>query len=298
MLLKKLLVLILTIGLVAGVSSNVLADSSSTADAETNVGIDNNQELSQGIDNSDRSAASVTIDDHSTSKSKVYNRQFVNPGNTPIPGTNGFFTAPTPDSSFRQVAEFIYYLTGDPQAVSVQLTEGACEALAKGGDVDSNIQIVRERLAVAKADQDGVKWITISMIKPVVENGKLIRVAKADLRVAGFVTAEADDADTDSFQVIGKLALKVIDFGLDHLQITAEGAHRMVEASGWGIGAFTTGAKVSDGGTVSGLIGGGTGYAQNEAGPEDRPWIQGNAGLGLVRGFDREPVNYTAPVTK
>lgn len=294
--LKKMLVLILTIGLVAGFSSNVFADS--TADANANVGVDNSQVLSQGVDNSDRSAATVNIDDNSSNKSKVYNRQFVNPGNTPIPGTNGFFTAPTPDSSFRQVAEFIYYLTGDADAVSVQLTEGACEALAKGGDVDSNIQIVRQRLAVAKADQDGVKWITISMIKPVVEDGKLVRVAKADLRIAGFVTAEADDADTDSFQVIGKLALKVIAANLDHLQITAEGAHRKVEASGFGIGFYTVGAQVSQGGQTSGLAGGGLGYATNEAGPEDRPWIQGNAGLGLVRSFDREPVNYTAPVTK
>lgn len=276
---KKLLILIVSICLVAGVSSNVLA-LNNQADAEASSG------------------SSIETTDNSTNTSKVYNRQFVNPGNTPIPGTNGFFTAPTPDSSFRQVAEFIYYLTGDANAVSVQLTEGACEALAKGGDVDSNIQIVRQRLAVAKADQDGVKWITISMIKPVVEDGVVVGVNKADLRIAGFVTAEADDADTDSFQVIGKLALKVIAANLDHLQITAEGAHRKVEASGFGIGFYTVGAQVSQGGQTSGLAGGGLGYATNEAGPEDRPWIQGNAGLGLVRSFDREPVDYTAPVTK
>ena len=295
---KKLIITALTIGLIAGMSSIGFAETSSNASANTNVGIDNNQTLGQAIDNSDRSGASVTIDDHSSSKSKVYNRQFVNPGNTPIPGTNGFFTAPTPDSSFRQVAELIYYLTGDANATYVNLTEGACEALAKGGDVDSNIQVVRERLQVAQADQDGVKWITISMMKPIVRDGKVIRVDKADLRIAGFATAEADDADTDSFQVIGKLALKAIAAKLDHIQITAEGAHRAVEASGWGVGMYTTGAKVSDGGTISGVAGGGLGYAQNEASTEDRPWVQANVGLGLVRTFDREPVEYEAPVTK
>jgi hypothetical protein len=237
---KKMLVLILTIGLVAGFSSNVLADSSATADANTSV----------GIDNSDRSAAS--IDDHSTNTSKVYNRQFVNPGNVPFPQTNGFFTAPTPDSSFRQVRELIFALTGDPNATSVNLTEGACEELAKGGDVESNIQIVRDRLRVAKADQDGTRWITLSMIAPIVQDGKLVGVKKTDFRVAGFAVAEADDGDTDSFQVIGKLADQAIEAG----------------------------------------------YASNEAGPEDRPWVQANIGLGLVRNFDREPVEYEAPVTK
>jgi hypothetical protein len=281
---KKALIIALSFGLIVGMSSNVFADSEANANANANVNTENtqNQNTDQDNDQTNNQGMSLDQSDHSNNKSKVYNRQFVNPGNTPIPGTNGFFTAPTPDSSFRQVAEFIYYLSGDANAVSVNLTEGACEVLAKGGDVDTNIQIVRERLAIAKADKDGVKWITISMLKPVVEDGKLISVAKADLEVAGFVSAEADDADTDSFMVIGKAALKVINAGLDHLQITAEGAHRAVEASGWGIGAYSTAAKVSDGGTLSGVAGGGLGYAQNEASTEDRPWIQGNAGLGFI----------------
>ena len=291
---KKLLIVALSIGLIVGMSSNVFADTANanaTANTAANAG-SNSGGNTMGQD------LAIDQSDHSTTKSKVYNRQFVNPGNTPIPGTNGFFTAPTPDSSFRQIAEFIYYLTGDENAVSVQLTEGACEKLAAGGDINSNIQIVRERLQVAKADQDGVKWITISMIKPIVKDGVLVGVNKAKLRIAGFATAEADDADTDSFQVIGKLALKAIAAGLDHLQVTAEGAHRKVEASGWGVGFYTVGAQVSSGGQTSGLAGGGMGYAKNEAGPEDRPWIQGNIGLGLVREFDREAVDYTAPVTK
>jgi hypothetical protein len=266
---KKMLIIMLSIGLVAGISSNVFADQSANANAEVN-----SQQVQ--VDESAQSASITTTDN---SRNTVNNRQFVNPGVTPIPGTNGFFTAPTPDSSFRQVKELIYYLTGDPNAVSVNLTEGACENLAKGADVDINLQVVRERFAIAKADKEGVRWITISMIAPVVKDGKVVDLRKEDFNVAGFTSAEADDGNTDSFQVIGKVALKAIKANLNHLQITAEGAHRKVESSGWGIGLYTTGAKVSDGGTVSGLAGGGTGYASNEAGPEDRPWIQGNVGL-------------------
>jgi hypothetical protein len=267
--LKKMFIIMLAIGLVT-FSSNVFA-------GKINVSADANVESTQT--QVDESSQNAIINSTDNSRNKVTNRNFVNPGVTPIPGTNGFFTAPTPDSSFRQVKELIYYLTGDPNAVSVKLTEGACENLAKGADVDITLQVVRDRYATAKADKEGVRWITISMIAPVVKNGKVVDLLKEDINVAGFASAEADDGETDSFQVIGKVALKAIKANLNHLQITAEGAHRKVEASGWGVGFYTTGAKVSDGGTVSGLVGGGTGYASNEAGPEDRPWIQGNVGL-------------------
>ena len=254
---KKMLIIMLAIGLVAGISSNVFAGSEADANADA--------------------GASITTTDNSVNK--VYNRQFVNAGVTPIPGTNGFFTAPTPDSSFRQVKELIFYLTGDPNALSVRLTEGALENLAKGGDVEANIQMVREEVAIAKADDDGVKWLTVSYIAPVVTDGKVTGVRKENLKVGGFADGEADDGDTNSFMVIGRVGLKALKAGFDHLQITSEGAHRKVEASGWGIGTYTVAGTVSDAGKTSGLAGGGLGYAQNETGTEDRPWIQGNVGL-------------------
>lgn len=259
---KKMLIIMLAMGLVVGISSNVFAGAdASVEDVEAN--------------------AAITTTDNSVSN--VYNRQFVNAGVTPIPGTNGFFTAPTPDSSFRTAKELIFYLTGDPTALSVKITEGACESLAKGGDVEANIQMVREEVAKAKADENGDKWITISILSPVFEmkDGKKVMtgVRKENLDVGGFADGEADDGDTNSFMVIGKVADKAIEAGFDHLQITAEGAHRKVEASGWGIGTYGVYGEVSDSGKTSGLVGGGLGYASNETGTEDRPWIQGNVGM-------------------
>lgn len=260
--LRKMLLIMLAIGLVVGVSSNVMA-----GDADATV-----EDVTASIQTTDNS------------KSKVYNRQFVNSGMTPIPGTNGFFTAPTPDSSFRPVRELIFYLTGDPEALSIMLSEGALQNLAKGGDVEANIQMVREDVAKAKADEDGVKWLTLSYIAPIFkvnENGKkiLTGVRKEAIDVGAFGDGEADDGDTNSFMVIGKIGLKAIAKGFNHLQITSEGAHRKVEASGWGIGTYTVGGAISDSGKTSGIVGGGLGYAVNETGTEDRPWIQGNVGM-------------------
>lgn len=260
--LNKMLIILLAMGLVLGMTSNVMAGGDADATVE------------------DVTASISTTDN---SKSKVYNRQFVNSGMTPIPGTNGFFTAPTPDSSFRNARELIFYLTGDTEALSVRLSEGAIENLAKGGDVEANVQMVREEVAIAKADENGTKWLTISIIAPVFEmkEGKKVMtgIRKEAIDVGGFADGEADDGETNSFMVIGKVGLKAIKKGFDHLQITSEGAHRKVEASGWGVGTYTVGGALSDSGKTSGLVGGGLGYASNETGTEDRPWIQGNVGM-------------------
>jgi len=262
--LKKMLFIMLSICLVAGITTNVMAEVEANAEVKD-------------------VTASISTTTTDNSNSKIYNRQFVNSGMTPIPGTNGFFTAPTPDSSFRMAKELIYYLTGDLEAISVNLTEGALENLAKGGDVDANLQIVRADVATAKADDAGVKWLTISIIAPVVKEGKLVGVRKENLTVGGFVDGEADDRETNSFMVIGKCGLKALRAGFGHMQIVTEGAHRAVEASGFGIGTYTVGGAISDSGKTSGLVGGGLGYAQNETSTEDRPWIQANVGMPLIK---------------
>ena len=102
------------------------------------------------------------------------------------------------------------------------------------------------------------------------------------LTVTGLIDAESDDAETNSIQVIAEAALKALKDGNNYMILTAEGAHRKVLASGWGIGFYTTGGQVSDGGQTAGIIGGGTGYSTNETGPEDRPWIQGYVGVIAV----------------
>jgi selenophosphate synthetase-related protein len=103
------------------------------------------------------------------------------------------------------------------------------------------------------------------------------------VKVTGYLDGEADDGDTNSLQVIGEIGLAVVKDGNNYMVLTSEGAHRKVEAEGWGIGFYTTGGIISDSGKASGIMGGGTGYAQNETGPEDRPWIQGYFGVKEVQ---------------
>ena len=235
------------------------------------------------VDNVNAGAESAIIDNSvNTDKSRVYNRQFVNPGVTPLPQTNGFFTAPTPDSSFRSIRDILRAF-GDGKSLRLRMSEGALERLAKGGDVVSHLQIFRGDEQVPRIytkDFDGDKFLTIGIEDPIIEDGKVLGTKKIDgLTTTGLIDGAADDADTKSLQVIGKAGLKALKDGNNFMIITAEGAHRKVEASGWGIGFYTVGGQVSDGGQTSGIVGGGTGYAQNETGPEDRPWIQGYVGV-------------------
>ena len=232
--------------------------------------VGNSFAASADSDSEANSSITTTTTDNSTNK--VYNRQFVNPGVTPLPMTNGFFTAPTPDSSFRSIIDIIKVFG---EGTEVQFSKGALENLAKGGDLDKHIQVVRGADQVArvysKETPENDLWLTITY-----ENAKN-QVDCVD--VTGYLDAESDDADTNSLQVIGEVGLDVVADGNDYMVLTAEGAHRKVEASGWGIGFYTTGGLVSDSGKSSGIMGGGTGYSTNETGPEDRPWIQGYFGV-------------------
>lgn len=212
------------------------------------------------------------FNDNSTTENNVNNRQFVNPGVTPLPHTNGFFTAPTPDSSFRSIVDIIRVMG---KGTEVMFTKGALRNLAKGGDMEKHIQVVRgadqiPRVYGPDTNENDI-WLTITY-----ENAKN-QVDCVD--VTGYMDAEADDADTNSLQVIGEVGLAVVADGNNYMVLTAEGAHRKVEASGWGIGFYTTGGLVSDSGKSSGVMGGGTGYSKNQTGPEDRPWIQGYFGV-------------------
>jgi len=212
------------------------------------------------------SESSITTIDNSVNKSEGA-RFLPNPGNVPIPGTNGFFTAPTPDSSFRSIREIVKM--DDPNAVCLRVTEGTLESWAKGGDTKPNYQLVREPSVLARGNkaENDVRWLDICIETP-----------------KGFVTAalvdnEADDGDTNMLNVLGKAGSMAAKDGVTTLVITAEGAHRAVEASGWGIGLYMLGSDVSKGGSTAGIMGGGTGYASNETQTEDNPWFQGKAGM-------------------
>jgi len=222
------------------------------------------------------SDSSIYTEDNSVNNSENPRARFLpNPGNVPMPGTNGFFTAPTPDSSFRSIREIIKM--DDPNAVCLRVTEGTLEVWASGGDTKPNYQRVREAKVLTrgnKADRvfaDGtkeeVRWLNICIETP------------AGFRTAALVDNEADDGDTNMLHVLGKAGDIAVEDGVSTLVITAEGAHRAVEASGWGIGLYMLGSDVSKGGSTAGIMGGGTGYASNETQTEDNPWFQGKAGM-------------------
>lgn len=251
---KLLIVLLCAVALIISGTAYAENDNSeSEAEAESN------------------SAATVNgFNDNSTNE--VNSRNFVNPGVTPLPHTNGFFTSPTPDSSFRSIVDIIRVMG---EGTEVMFTKGALRNLAKGGDMEKHIQVVRGADQIPRVygpeTDDNEIWLTVTY-----ENPKN-QVDCVD--VTGYLDAEADDADTNSLQVIGEVGLAVVADGNDYMVLTAEGAHRKVEASGWGIGFYTTGGLVSDSGKSSGIMGGGTGWSTNETGPEDRPWIQGYFGV-------------------
>lgn len=258
---KKIVGIICVMMFVCFLAGNASAETSATANAGASA-----QGGGAIVDNSAQGGgATVDNSDHSTNT--VRNYEVVVPGNIPIPGTNGFFTSPTPDSSFRSAKELLRF--GD------KFTEGALESIASNGNVDMNYDYMNGLVKVSDEELANRRWIKI-----ILDDGKV-----EGFSARAIVDAEADDADTNSLQVIAKLALKALRDGCNALVLTAEGAHRVVEADGWGVGFYTVGGAVGNDGLRSVNGGGGTGYAHNATATEDRPWVQGYAGVvGLKEG--------------
>ena len=200
-------------------------------------------------------------------------RYLPNAGVTPIPGTNGFFTAPTPDSSYRDMIEFLRF-------AGPIFSEGAFEEMKKGADLESNFQMFNTANRVKRADaivNEGEET-PIRYVKVVIDrNGNIAK--EGDIRFFAAVDAEADDEETNSVQVLANMGDACADAGGNILVLTKQNAHRRVFASGWGIGFYTVGSQVSSGGQTAGLVGGGTGFAKNRTGPEDMPWLHGYCGV-------------------
>jgi hypothetical protein len=231
---------------------------------------------SDAVSDANSNSGALIDNSHQSSKNTNNDRKLIQ-GVPVMAGTNGFFTSPTPDSSFRSIKDILRAF-GD--GVTLKVTEGALENMAKGGDVDLHLQIIRGNEAVPRATFEDTKWLTIAIEKPILKDGRVVGTEKIhDLATTGLIDGEAGDAETNSVQVIGKCGLKVLKDGNTHMVITTEGAHRKVEASGWGIGTYTVYAGNWDNGKQGGGGGGGLGYATNETGPEDRPWIQGYVGV-------------------
>jgi len=124
---KKLLVAVvaiiaLTVTPMAMAQENGHGKSGSEANADIeNVGANSGSVIDQsGQDNSVRGGNGP--------------RYLPNAGVTPIPGTNGFFTAPTPDSSYRDMVEFLRF-------AGPIFSEGAFEEMKKGADLESKFQM-------------------------------------------------------------------------------------------------------------------------------------------------------------
>jgi len=230
----------------------------------------------------DSKAGAIIDNSGQDNRIKNYDRKLIQ-GIPVTAGTNGFFAAPTPDSSFKSIKDVFHAFS--PGSSALRITEGALENWAKGGDVDPHLQIARDHDMVPRVytKRDDVRWLTLAIEEPVVEivdgKEKVVGTIKiSELQVTGFIDGEADDGETNSLQVIGECGLEALEDGNNYMVITAEGAHRKVEAFGYGFGTYAVYAGNWDSGKQGGGGGGGLGFAANETGPEDRPWIQGYVG--------------------
>lgn len=164
------------------------------------------------------------------------------------------------DVSFRFAVEFVRF-------ISVH-SEDNLRRLARGGDYEMHFtpMVNFEKAPLEAWDGKRYIWIVTGDSHPDGFRG----VAPYDI--------EADDDDTNSFQLIAKAALLAIENGDNVLWINYQGWKDRVNASGWGIGTHAVHAQVTPGGTQSTVGGGGLGYSKNTAGTEMRPFIRGWSG--------------------
>jgi len=190
----------------------------------------------------------VGIDDHSVNEAMEARP---NSGPVPIPGQPGWFTTPTPDGSFQSLKTILQY--------GSVFTEGALEKMASGRvKVDYLVGNDKDEVARVKFADNLKRKIMIVIEKP-----------KANF--VAYANGDARNGKTGSVQVMAAVALAALRDGANVIYFSAEGAHRKVEAFGWGIGLSYVRANESSMGT------GGTGISGGNSGPEDRPWLQGAA---------------------
>jgi len=243
---KKILITIMAISLIALYSVPAFADANANA------------------------GAAAWTDDHSTNTSKVDapDRAFPIPGRVGYGPVINYYGKPLPGSQFRPVESLLMYAN--------IFSEGALEEILTNGtnaDIIVDLNVVREPSVQVRAsyEKGEARWIKIVANQTHLKDHGLI----------GYVTSEADDRKTDMLEVIAAAALEAIREGSDVLQIVAQGAARDTETSGWGIGFNTTQATMLNGGSTgsggANVSSGGTGYSQAWAGMRDKPWIQANA---------------------
>jgi hypothetical protein len=233
---KKFLILTIALSLIA-FTAPAMADVSAGADSE--------------------SSANLSLDqsDHSTNTYEATEAR-PNSGPVPIPGQPGWFTTPTPDGDFITMKNILEF--------GKVFSEGALENMADGGWTRVTYAMVNPEARVsARAEND-------RRILIVIDPARIKEIAAGGTHVA-FVNGAAKNGKTNSVQLMAAMALKALKSGANVVVFKAEGAHRKVEAFGWGIGFSHVKASENNMST------GGTGISGGSAGPEDRPWLQGNA---------------------
>ncbi len=197
----------------------------------------------------DAGASAVLQQDNHSIVKAMEARPYAGP--VPIPGQPGWFTTPTPDGSFQSLRAILQY--GDV------FTEGALENMAKG-KVAVRYMVTNDKNEVARAKfADNLKRkIKILIVKP-------------DAKFIAYANGNAKNGKTDSVQVMAAIALKALRDGANVVAFTAEGAHRKVQAFGWGIGVSGTTASENS------MVTPGLGISGGNSGPEDWPWLQGAA---------------------
>ena len=249
---KKLLVLSL-VTVMAFIGTNAFASDVTTGVA-TGALVGQGQGQGQG----------QSIDDHSVTnnKSEAMDRAFPLQGGVGYGPVINYFGKPLPTAGFRPVETLLMY--------GGWFSEGTLERIIKKSDILHEMEVVNEARYVprAKADPNGTRWIRVIATMNVQNAHGLV----------GYITCEADDRKTDMLEVLAQAALDALRAGADVLQITAQGAARDTETSGWGIGFNTTMASdLGNGNGTMGVATGGTGYSKAWAGMRDKPWIQANA---------------------
>jgi len=254
---KKILITIIAVSLIAFFSVPVMASENNTGVIVPVVGVDN-QGQGQGQGQS--------IDDHSTntSKTEAPDRGFPVPMGVGYGPVINYYGKPLPGSQFRPVESLLQYAN--------IFSEGALEeVLTKGkkADIIADLNVVREPNVQIRASYEKGEARYIKIIAS--------QAHMADHGLIGYVTSEADDRKTDMMEVVAAAALEALREGADVLQIVAQGAARDTETSGWGIGLGTSVSAMLKGDESAMVAAGGTGYSAAWAGMRDKPWIQANA---------------------
>jgi hypothetical protein len=267
---KKVLTIIACLMFVCSLSGIAMAGSSATAtvndvSATANNSQGQDQGQTQGQDqgqSQNQNQGQVTTLDH-TGINNSFNTNakpgvsFVVPGDVQYGYLVNHYAAPQKGFEFQSLRTLLMYAS--------LFSEGSLEAILNHSEgMIHEMKKVNDSVGPLKADEKGMRYIRVVIIgKPIM-----------DSTLVGFASAQANDMETTSIEVMARVALDALRAGANVIQFTAEGAVLDTEAHGWGIGFNDTFATVSFDPKNSNVASGGTGYSSATAGLREKPWLQ------------------------